>query len=93
MSDNILPYGIYRVEFSSKQRCFHFNRNLNEKKDGWTSLRIMSNRECMDFADYMDKKYVSGRSSGILPPIYIVKLELDLFLELRAYRRKLAGRK
>ncbi len=52
----------------------------------------MSNDECNEFCEFMDKKYVNGRVTGALPELKIVKLELDLFFELKKSRRKLAGR-
>ena len=88
-----LPEGIYRLEYNEKQRCFHYDQGQHaEGSFGWIKLKIMSNDECNEFCDFMDKKYVNGRVTGILPELSVVKLELNLFAELKKHRRKLAGR-
>ena len=42
-----------------------------------------------EFIRQMQMKYVRGRKSGRLPTTDIVKLELELFMKLNNYRRKL----
>jgi hypothetical protein len=88
------PEDIYRLEYSEKQRLFHFEHKEDKdvRRYGWTWLKIMSIDECISFCQFMDKKYVTGRASGILPELSVVKLELDLFFELKKHGRKLAGR-
>lgn len=91
---NILPNGIYRLEYNEKARCFHYedDTDKNFNHTGWVILKTLSEADCIDFCSFMDKKYVNGRISGILPELSIVQLELDLFMELKKYRRQLAGR-
>lgn len=48
-----------------------------DRKDGAEFIRQMTN------------KYVRGRKSGRYPTTDIVKLELELFIKLKNYRRKL----
>lgn len=85
--------GIYLLEYNEKQRCFHCNCGENiENTFGWVSLRAMSFSECDDFTEFMNKKYVEGRVTGVLPELSVVRLELQLFFELKKHRRKLAGR-
>lgn len=48
-----------------------------DRKDGTEFIRQMTN------------KYVRGRKSGRYPTIDILKLELELFMKLKNYRRKL----
>lgn len=48
-----------------------------DRKDGSEFIRQMTN------------KYVRGRKSGRFPTTDIVKLELELFMKLKNYRRKL----
>lgn len=91
---NKLPNGIYRFEYNEKQRCFHCETDLDKdcSRTGWVVLKTMSSDECEEFTDFMDKKYIVGRKSGQFPELKVVKLELDLFFELKKSRRKLAGR-
>lgn len=88
------PDGIYRLEYSEKQRCFHFeNKEIKDvRKNGWYWLRVMSVQECTDFYVFMFNKYVRGRKTGRLPELDVVKLELELFIKLKSHRRKLANR-
>lgn len=84
---------IFALEYSDKQRMFHYNSGeMPENTNGYVTLKYMSWHECTDFTKFMDKKYVNGRSTGILPELKVVKLELDLFFSLKNTRRKLAGR-
>lgn len=41
------------------------------------------------FIDRMHRKYVRGRKRGRYPTMSIVRLELELFIKLKNYRRKL----
>lgn len=82
---------IVRLEYNNKQHLFHFNDTDTASKD-WVFLDNLSLNDCKDFCEFMDKKYVNGRVSGILPELAVVKLELELFLQLKQHRRKLAGR-
>lgn len=83
---------IYRLEYSDKQRCFHFAHIEEGPKRGWVALRILPSDECKTFVFFMYKKYVDGRKTGTLPELKVVDLELQLFAELKDTRRKLAGR-
>ena len=88
-----LPEGIVVVDYSESQRCFHFESDpLKHKGNSWIRLKPMSIDDANTFCDFMDRKYVNGRVTGILPEFNIVKLEMDLFFELKKSRRKLAGR-
>lgn len=90
---NRLPRGMCRLEYNEKQRCFHYNSGQHDENIwGWVKLRDMSEGDCNTFCDFMDKKYVNGRVTGVLPELAVVKLELSLFFELKTHRRKLAGR-
>lgn len=90
--NHILPSGIVTLSYSQRQRLFHFEIEFETEKKGWVSLKSMTTQDATDFCQSMDKKYVDGRLKGILPELSVIKLELDLFFELKAYRRKLAGR-
>ena len=87
----ILPIGIVNLDYSEKQRLFHYAEQKTIHKT-WVSLKAMSLEIAIAFTDFMDKKYVNGRSSGILPELSIVKLELDLFFKLKNINRKLVDR-
>lgn len=91
---NKLPDGIYRLEYNEKQRCFHFESNQDKdcRYNGWVWLKVISSDDCIAFCEFMNKKYVDGRVTGVLPELSVVKLELYLFFELKKHRRKLAGR-
>ena len=93
MGNNILPHGIIQLEYSEKQRMFHFNDSIPDyKQRGWVPLKVISEDDAISFCDEIDKKYVKGRKSGILPELSVVRLEMKLFFELKSVRRKLAGR-
>ena len=85
-----LSNDICRLEYNEKQRSFHFENSIEKdcRKNGWVWLKMMSISDCIDFCDFMNKKYVNGRVTGILPELSIVKLELSLFFVLKKYRRK-----
>ena len=89
--DNLLPDGIVNLEYSERHRLFHFADNCL-KYPLWVFLKAVSIEDAITFTSFMDKKYVNGRNSGRLPELPIVRLELDLFFELKHNRRKLAGR-
>jgi hypothetical protein len=89
----LLPAGIVNLDYSEKQRLFHFDYEPQKyRTQSWTTLKAMSLDDAMKFCDFMDKKYVNGRISGTLPELSVVKLEMELFFELKTVRRKLAGR-
>lgn len=88
-----LPEGIVVLDYSEQQRSFHFDISPSQHKSKtWITLKAMSIDDAVSFCNFMDKKYVNGRVTGILPEYTIVKLELDLFFELKKNHRKLAGR-
>ena len=82
---------IVSLEYSPKQRVFHFNEQQHTPH-AWRKIADMSIQDAMFFVDFMEKKYVNGRATGTLPEIRVVCIECDLFTELKAVRRKLAGR-
>jgi len=89
----LLPTGIVNLDYSEKQRLFHFDYEPeNYKSKSWFTIKAMSLDDAMRFCEFMYKKYVNGRISGTLPELSVVKLELELFFELKNVRRKLAGR-
>ena len=91
IDNTMLPAGIVNLDYSEKQRGFHFaDDNVSYK--GWVFFKAISLEDAMKFTDFMDKKYVNGRTSGILPELSVVKLEIDLFFKLKNVSRKLAGR-
>ena len=49
----------------------------------------MDRQDAGTFVDRMHRKYVRGRKSGRYPTAQIIKLELDLFIKLKTYRRRL----
>ncbi len=87
IANAMLPAGIVNLDYSEKQRCFHFADESSTHK-GWVFLKAMSMEDAITFAYFMYKKYVNRRTSGILPEISVVKLELDLFFELNNVRKK-----
>jgi hypothetical protein len=92
-SNTLLPAGIVNLDYSEKQRLFHFDYEPQKKNNkDWIKLKAMSVDDAIKFCDFMDKKYVNGRVTGNLPELSVVKLELELFFELKNTRRRLAGR-
>ena len=88
-----LPEGIIILDYSPKQRQFHFENNpVASKTNDWKQLKAMNYDDAISFSQFMEKKYVDGRDSGILPELSIVKLELELFHQLKTTRRKYEGR-
>lgn len=49
----------------------------------------MDRQDAETFVDRMHRKYVRGRKSGRYPTAQIIKLELELFVKLKTYRRRL----
>lgn len=49
----------------------------------------MDRQDAETFVDRMHRKYVRGRKSGRYPTAQIIKLELELFIKLKTYRRRL----
>lgn len=75
----IYPEGRVNLEYSEKQRLFHFTYDPEESKTSdWVSLGIMANVDAILFSELMDKKF----RSGLLPELSVVKLELEVYLEL-----------
>jgi|LauGreSuBDMM15SN_2_FD.fasta_scaffold275608_2 hypothetical protein len=88
-----LPEGIIILDYCPKQKNFHFENNPDAPKhNSWKRLKAMTYDDAIAFAEFMDKKYVDGRKTGDLPELSIVKLELELFQQLKTTRRKYAGR-
>lgn len=93
ISNILLPSGIIYLDYNENQRQFHFDYEPGKyRHKSWVRLMAMSLDDALKFTCFMDKKYVNGRSSGILPEIDIVKLEMELFFKLKNSNRKLAGR-
>lgn len=89
----MLPIGIINLDYCEKQRAFHFDDEPTKfRTKSWTSLKAMALEDAIKFCEFMDKKYVNSRVSGILPELSVVKLELSLFFELKNIQRKLSGR-
>ena len=88
-----VPDGIIILEYNQKDRMIHFDCEPQKHRHKyWVSLKAMCVNDAIQFCQYLEKKYVTGRKSGILPELSVVKLEQDLFLELKHTARKLAGR-
>ena len=49
----------------------------------------MDRQDAETFIDRMHRKYVRGRKSGRYPTAQIIRLELELFVKLKNYRRRL----
>ena len=49
----------------------------------------MDRQDAETFVDRIHRKYVRGRKSGRYPTAQIIKLELELFIKLKTYRRRL----
>ena len=49
----------------------------------------MDRQDAETFIERMHRKYVRGRKSGRYPTAQIIKLELELFIKLKTYRRRL----
>lgn len=83
-SNTMLPSEIVNLDYSEKQRLFHFDYAPEKyRSKNWTTLKAMSLEDAMKFCEFMDKKYVNGRASGILPELSVVKLEMQLFFKLK----------
>lgn len=88
-----LPEGIIFLDYSERQRLFHFDTEPDKKAlPEWVRLKAMDWDDAISFCSFMEKKYVDNRKSGELPELPIVKLELELFAKLKTSRRKYAGR-
>ena len=62
----VLPKGIINLEYSNKQRLFHFDDTPGTYRDrGWVKLKAMSIEDAESFSEGMEKKYVKGRKSRI----------------------------
>ena len=83
---------IVRLEYSPNQRQFHFADPSDTKPLRWAEIGYTNISDAIYFVSFMERKYVNGRSSGILPEHGVVALEYALFNELKDTRRKLAGR-
>ena len=49
----------------------------------------MDRQDAETFIDRMHRKYVRGRKSGRYPTAQIIRLELELFVKLKNYSRRL----
>ena len=49
----------------------------------------MDRKDVETFVKRIQRKYVEGRKSGRFPTTEIIMLELELFIKLKTYRRKL----
>lgn len=49
----------------------------------------MDSKDALKFINMMHMKYVKGRVKGRFPSFEVIMLELDLFVTLKEYRRKL----
>ena len=87
-------YGIIDLCYSEDQRLFHFATEVNQPaaKD-WVILKTVDLTDGEQFFEFMDNKYRKYRKSGEFPELKIVKMELDLFFELKKVRRKLVKRR
>ena len=83
---------IVRLEYSPSQRQFHFAEQSDPRSLRWAERGDTHISDAIYFVSFMERKYVNGRSSGILPEHAVVALEYALFNELKDTRRKLAGR-
>lgn len=52
----------------------------------------MDAKDALKFINQMHTKYVKGRVNGRYPSFDVITLELELFLKLKDYRRKLVKR-
>ena len=79
------------LEYSERQKSFHYNLDLNDniERASWVKLEKMPLVDAESFCDFMDKKYCKGKHNAQFPPLDIIKLELSLFIKLKAYHRKL----
>lgn len=88
-----LTNDIIILEYSEKQRNFHFGDTLNTyATNDWIKLKAMTYDDAFAFCRLLDKKYVENRITGKLPEMSVVKLELELFSKLKNIRMKYAGR-
>ena len=63
-----LPEGIINLEYCEKQRLLHFDYEPQKYRNkSWVTLKAMSLEDAIKFCEFMDKKYVNGRDSGIFP--------------------------
>lgn len=65
-------------------------RPENYMPPGYSVIAMqIDQRDGMEFIRRLQNKYVKGRKRGRFPTTDIVKLELELFMKLKNYRRKL----
>lgn len=85
------------LEYSHGWNCWHVDNDLNKNAvHDWVTIdKPIPEQVAFNFIEFMEKKYVTGRKRGMLPPVNIVKKEWELFmlLDARQYRRKLNGYK
>ena len=77
--------------YSYEQSRFEFIVPPTEvEPQGYKFLATQMDRQDAEtFVDRMHRKYVRGRKSGRYPTAQIIKLELELFIKLKTYRRRL----
>ena len=77
--------------YSYEQSRFEFIISPTEvAPQGYKLLATQMDRQDAEtFVDRMHRKYVRGRKSGRYPTAQIIKLELELFIKLKTYRRRL----
>jgi hypothetical protein len=82
---------IIRLDYSERQRLFHYEDNpkATPYKDWVMLAEKIDLIDAEKFYAFMEKKYCSGRVSGQMPTLDIVKLELQLFFKLKNVKRKL----
>ena len=87
----MLPKDTINLDYSEKQRLFHFDYEQKKyRTKSWITLKTIPLDDAIKFCDFIDKKYVDNRISGILPELSVVKLEMELFFKLKNIHRKLA---
>jgi hypothetical protein len=90
VENNFMSIKISCLDYSENQRVFHISDKPEHVHHSWKRLSDMIDEiDAIKFIDFMETKYVKGRTNGQLPSLDIVKLELELFYKLKNVRRKL----
>lgn len=77
----------------SEQTCEFFPNPMDSKRNLPVGAKVIARQidslDAEQFINRMHSKYVKGRKRGRFPTLEIVRLELELFMALKSYHRKL----
>lgn len=79
--------------YYSEQTHEFFPNPMESKRNVSVGAKVIArqidSRDAEVFISRMHSKYVKGRKHGQFPTLEIVRLELELFIKLKSYHRKL----